>query len=130
MYDGDEDKAGMRVETRNRGLRHLALKTRDLAATERFYIGVLGLEIAFPHRGMLFLQTPGGRDLLNFVETRATFDPEAGGLDHFGLRFPPVEWRKLRDRLRRARVPIRGRRVQSAVYIRDPNGYSVELYCD
>ena len=68
-------------------LRHLALKTRDLAGTARFYIDVLGLKPAFPHTGMLFLETPGGEDLLNFVGTRARFDPSAGGFDHFGLHF-------------------------------------------
>ena len=111
-------------------LRHLALKSRDLAATERFYVGVLGLEVAFPHAGMLFLQTPGGDDLLNFVETRGKFDPAAGGFDHFGLHVSPARWRKLRDQVKRAGVRVRGRRGRSAIYIEDPNGYTLELYCD
>ncbi len=68
-----------------RGLRHLALRSKDLAATERFYVDVLGLEIAFPHKGMLFLQTPHGDDVLNFIETKKRFTPSAGGLHHFGL---------------------------------------------
>ena len=113
-----------------RGLRHLALKTRDLRATRRFYVGVLGLEIAFPHRGMLFLQTPGGDDLLNFVHTRKAFDPGQGGFDHFGLHVPKPEWTQMTGRLRRAKIAIHGRRGRSAVYIEDPNGYTVELYCD
>jgi catechol 2,3-dioxygenase-like lactoylglutathione lyase family enzyme len=115
---------------RTSGLRHLALKTRDLRATERFYVDVLGLEIAFPHRGMLFLCTPGGDDLLNFVETRTKFDPRQGGFDHFGLHVPHARWKKVREDLKRAGVAIRGRRGRSAVYIRDPNGYTVELYID
>jgi catechol 2,3-dioxygenase-like lactoylglutathione lyase family enzyme len=114
----------------NRGLRHLALKTRDLASTERFYIDVLGLERAFPHEGMLFLETKGGRDLLNFVGTRARFDPDAGGFDHFGLHFSRADWKKVCARVKQARVRIRGRRGNSAIYIEDPNGYTVELYCD
>ncbi|PYN86789.1 MAG: hypothetical protein DMD87_17430 [Candidatus Rokuibacteriota bacterium] len=111
-------------------LRHLALKTRDLAGTERFYIDVLGLRPAFPHEGMLFLETASGQDLLNFVGTRARFDPDAGGLDHFGLRFSRPEWKKVCARVKRAGVRIRGRRRNSAIYIEDPNGYTVELYCD
>jgi catechol 2,3-dioxygenase-like lactoylglutathione lyase family enzyme len=111
-------------------LRHLALRTRDLRATEQFYVDVLGLRVAFPHRGMLFLTTPGGDDLLNFVETRRPFDPEAGGLDHFGLHVPAARWRPLRAALRRARVAVRSRRGRAAVYVRDPNGYTVELYRD
>ena len=111
-------------------LRHVALKSRDLTATERFYIDVLGLEIAFPHRGMIFLQTPGGGDLLNFIATRETVDPKRGGFDHIGLHFPRDEWRKVCERVKRAGVRVQGRRDRSAIYIEDPNGYTVELYCD
>ena len=114
----------------NRGLRHLALRTRDLRRTERFYIDVLGLRQAFPHPGMLFLETPGGEDLLNFVETRRKFDAAAGGLDHFGLHVPRSRWRKVRARVKEAGVKVRGRRGATAIYIEDPNGYTVELYCD
>ena len=113
-----------------KGLRHLALKSRDLDATERFYVDVLGLRIAFPHSGMLFLETPGGDDLLNFVHTRRPFDPVAGGFDHFGLHVPRADWKQMADRLKEAKVKIRGRRGRSALYVEDPNGYTIELYCD
>src|SRR5437588_7301515 len=104
------------------GLRHLALKTRDIRATERFYIDVLGLETAFPHRGMIFLRTPGGDDLLNFVGTRQRSDLRGGGFDHFGLRVPRGRWRALRERLRRARVGVAGRRGAPAAYLLSPEG--------
>jgi catechol 2,3-dioxygenase-like lactoylglutathione lyase family enzyme len=42
----------------------------------------------------------------------------------------PARWRRALAALRRARVRIRGRRGADAVYIRDPNGYTVELYRD
>jgi catechol 2,3-dioxygenase-like lactoylglutathione lyase family enzyme len=111
-----------------RGLRHLALKTRDLEKTRRFYVDTLGLEEAFDHPGMIFLATPGDGDLMNFIVTRARIRP--GGLDHFGFHVPARRWRALLLRLSRAGVAIRGRRGRSAIYIRDPNGYTVELYRD
>ena len=114
----------------NRGLRHIALKTRDLRRTERFYLDVLGLATAFPHRDMIFLETPGGRDLLNFVGTRRKFDPAAGGLDHFGLHFPRAQWKRVCARVNQAGARNRGRRGSTSIYIEDPNGYTVELYCD
>jgi len=64
------------------GLRHLSLKTRDLRTTERFYTDVLGLRVAFRHRGMVFLRSPGGADVLDFRRVAERFNPEAGGLDH------------------------------------------------
>lgn len=112
------------------GLRHLALLTRDLPGTEHFYTEVLGLEEAFEHAGMIFLRTPGSSDLLNFVETTRAFDPKASGLDHFGLHLTPARWKRVRERLKRAGVPINGRRGRTAIYIEDPNGYTVELYVD
>lgn len=111
-------------------LRHVALRTRDLRATERFYVDVLGLKIAFPHEGMLFLRTPADDGLLNFVETRQAFDPAAGGFDHFGLHVPRRRWLRVKGALKRAGVRIQGRRGRDAVYVEDPNGYTVELYCD
>jgi catechol 2,3-dioxygenase-like lactoylglutathione lyase family enzyme len=113
-----------------RGLRHIALKSRDLSRTERFYVDVLGFRIAFPYRGMLFLETPGGGDLLNFVATRRALAADAGGLDHLGIRVPTARWSATMARLRRAGVRITGRRGRDAVYFRDPNGYTVELYRD
>jgi catechol 2,3-dioxygenase-like lactoylglutathione lyase family enzyme len=113
-----------------RGLRHIALRSHDLRATERFYVDVLGLRVAFPHEGMLFLESPGGGDLLNFVAARRTLDAAAGGLDHLGFRVPSGAWRTVMARLRRAKTRIEGRRGRDAVYIRDPNGYTVELYRD
>lgn len=112
------------------GLRHLSLKTRDLATTERFYTDVLGLRVAFRHPSMVFLQSPGGEDLLDFCEVSAPFDPEAGGFDHFGIHVERKRLARLRDRLKTAGVTLTGRRGRSGIYFKDPNGYTVELYAD
>lgn len=112
------------------GLRHLSLKTRDLKATERFYTKVLGLSVAFRHRGMIFLESPGGNDLLNFCHASKRFDPTAGGLDHFGLRVSRKRFRSLQDRLTTAGVRLTGRRGRWGIYFKDPNGYTVEVYAD
>jgi catechol 2,3-dioxygenase-like lactoylglutathione lyase family enzyme len=113
-----------------RGLNHLALLTRDVEATERFYTEVLGLRVAFREHGMTFIATPGGDDLINFVATERRFRPDAGGLDHFGISVPPADWDRMLARLKAAKVEIGGRRGRNAVYVRDPNGYTVELYRD
>lgn len=111
-------------------LRHLALKTRDLETTRRFYIEVLGLREAFSHPGMLFLETPGGGDLLNFARVRRRVDPRAGGLDHFGLHVGRKRFGPLQKRLKSAGVKVVGRRGRWSIYVKDPNGYTVELYAD
>jgi len=111
-------------------LRHIALRTRDLEKTRRFYMEHLGLREPFTHPGMLFLETPRGQDLLNFIQVKKRVDPAAGGLDHFGIHVAPRRFAALQTRLRAAGVKVVGRRGRTSIYIRDPNGYTVELYAD
>ncbi len=67
---------------------------------------------------------------MNFIQVRKPFDPESGGLDHFGLHVAPRRLAALRKRLEAAGVKVVGRRGRSSIYIKDPNGYTVELYAD
>ncbi len=112
------------------GLSHIALKARDLKKTEDFYVGVLGLKVAFRHPPkMLFLTTPGSGDLLNFVkEPRRAAGNQ--GLEHLGFRVSAAALKRMEKRLTAQGVAIEGRRGQSAFYISDPNGYQIEYYCD
>src|SRR6058998_903750 len=115
---------------RNTGLRHISLKTRDLKKSERFYTEVLGLKVAFrvpPKR--IFLSSPGGDDLLDFVKSDGKISPSQG-LDHFGFKVSRVFLKQIESRLKENQVEIEGRRGRSSIYFRDPNGYWVEFYCD
>lgn len=113
-----------------KGLRHIALKTRDLKKTEEFYTKVLGLKIAFQHPpNMLFLTTPGSSDLLNFVKSSAR-PSGAQALDHIGFKVTPAGLKKTEKMLKARGVEIDGRRGKAAIYFTDPNGYQLEYYCD
>ncbi len=112
------------------GLLHIALKTRDLKTTEKFYTEVLGLKVAFRvPPTMIFLRTSGSKDLLNFVKTRKTFVTNSG-LEHFGFKTTASGLRRLEQRLKDNGIAITGRRGKHAIYFRDPNHYSIEYYCD
>jgi catechol 2,3-dioxygenase-like lactoylglutathione lyase family enzyme len=79
-----------------KGLSHIALKTRDLKKTEDFYVGVLGLKVAFRHPPtMIFLTTPGSGDLLNFIKTgKRSSGSKASNISVSNARQPPSEkWR-------------------------------------
>jgi len=112
------------------GLRHIALRARDLKATEKFYTEVLGLEVAFRHPpSMIFLRTPGTSDLLNFV--RSNKRPSGNqGLEHIGFQTTPAGLKRLEKTLQAHGIAIEGRRNRSAIYFSDPNGYQIEYYCD
>jgi catechol 2,3-dioxygenase-like lactoylglutathione lyase family enzyme len=113
-----------------KGLSHIALKVRDLKKTEDFYVGVLGLKLAFRHPpSMIFLTTPGSGDLLNFVKTAQR--PRANqGLEHLGFKVTAAELNRLQAKFKKVGIRIDGRRGKTAFYITDPNGYQLEYYCD
>ncbi len=112
------------------GLRHIALKTGDLHATEKFYTQVLGLEVAFRvPPTMIFLPTSGSKDLLNFVKTKKPFVPNSG-LEHFGFKTTALGLRRVEKKLKNHGIVITGRRGKHAIYFLDPNHYSIEYYCD
>jgi len=112
------------------GLLHIALLTRDLKKTEQFYTDVLELKVAFrvPPK-MIFLRSPGSHDLLNFVRTAKRFTP-AEALQHFGFKTTTAGLKRLEKRLKENQIKLEGRRGRNAIYFRDPNGYSIEYYCD
>jgi catechol 2,3-dioxygenase-like lactoylglutathione lyase family enzyme len=113
-----------------KGLSHIALKVPDLKKTEKFYVDVLGLKVAFRHPPkMLFLTTPGSGDLINFVKAqrRATANQ---GLEHLGFKVSPAALRRMERKMIDSGVAIDGRRGRSAFYISDPDGYQIEFYCD
>jgi catechol-2,3-dioxygenase len=101
-----------------------------LTETEAFYTEVLGLEVAFRHPpDMIFLRTPGNNDLLNFIKSAK----EASGtqaLDHIGFKVSPAELKRMEQKLKKSHVAVEGRRGKNAIYISDPNGYHIELFCD
>ena len=113
-----------------KGLSHIALNVRDLKKTEDFYVGVLGLKVAFRHPpSMLFITTPGSGDLLNFVKSSQR--PSGNqGLEHIGFKITAAGLKRVEKTCKDHGIAIEGRRGKSAFYISDPNGYKIEYYCD
>ncbi|WP_316366922.1 VOC family protein [Candidatus Thiodiazotropha sp. CDECU1] len=67
------------------GMRHVALNVRDMAASEHFYVDLLGMEIEWrPDPDNLYLTS--GPDNLALHKTAAEqFDEAAQRLDHIGF---------------------------------------------
>jgi catechol 2,3-dioxygenase-like lactoylglutathione lyase family enzyme len=114
----------------NHGLLHIALLTRDLKKTERFYTQVLGLKVAFRvPPNMVFLRSPASQDLINFVGTKKRISAN-DALQHFGCKTTKAGLINLEKKLKENDIKIEGRRGKHAVYFSDPNGYTLEYYCD
>ncbi len=123
-----------------RGVHHLAIQVRDLAASERFYCDTLGLRVlrrwpAADGAGerSIWVDTGDG-SFLALELTAAERDDGAGasappappGLHLVALRIEAGERAAWQDRLARAGVAIY-HRTAFTIYVRDPGGNRVGL---
>jgi len=113
----------------------VTLTVRDVAAVGEFYERVLGLDRIEDETAHEVLGA-GGRPLVALVEGRAAppRPPRTTGLFHFALLVPArVELARSLRRLIEARWPLAGASdhlVSEALYLSDPEGNGIEIYCD
>src|ERR1700730_1429587 len=118
---------------------HVHLKVADLQRALRFYSGVLGLEVTQRYGdGAVFLSAGGYHHhiALNSWESLGGSPPPPGttGLYHTAIVYPTRA--ALAAALRRvlaAKIPLQGAAdhgVSESIYLSDPDGNGVELYCD
>ncbi|HEX4484616.1 MAG TPA: VOC family protein [Terriglobales bacterium] len=118
---------------------HVHLKVADLERALKFYAGVLGLQIMQRLGDSAAFLSAGGYHhhiALNTWESLGGTSPAPGttGLYHTAIVYPSRA--TLADALRRvltAGIPLEGAAdhgVSESIYLRDPDGNGVELYCD
>jgi catechol 2,3-dioxygenase len=118
---------------------HVHLKVADLDRALAFYCGVLGFELKQRFgREAAFLAAGGYHHHigLNTWESKGGSAPPPGatGLYHVAILYPSrAALADVLKRLLAADVPLDGAAdhgVSEALYLRDPDGNGVELYCD
>ena len=118
---------------------HVHLKVADLERAIAFYHGVLGFDVTQRMgQGAVFLSAGGYHHHigLNIWQSAGGSPPPPGttGLHHLAILYPRRAL--LADALRRlirAGISLEGASdhgVSEALYLRDPDGNGVELYCD
>ena len=117
---------------------HVHLKVADLDRAVAFYTGVLGFDVVTRWPGAAFLSAGGYHHHigLNTWESAGGTPPPPGttGLYHVAIRYP--DRAALGDALRTLTehgVQLEGASdhgVSEALYLRDPDGNGIELYCD
>jgi len=120
---------------KTRGLTHIHLMVRDLERSLAFYKRVFGVEERFREgRHMVFLNTPGSEDLITLNEDPREADTAGanGGVNHFGFRLGAASDMDIAASDVEAaggRVVKRGEHAPGVpfLYIRDPDGYLIEL---
>ena len=119
-------------------LAHVVLNVRDVRASKAFYMKVLGLKVANENvaRGMVFLSTGADHHQLALFERASGPAPDETqpGLIHMAWRLADLDALKAAHR----ELKIGGIAIESTIrhamthslYVRDPDGHLVELYCD
>jgi catechol 2,3-dioxygenase-like lactoylglutathione lyase family enzyme len=127
-----------RTPTSARGIHHVALLSRDVERTIRFYQDILGFPLTdlFENRDYtgsthFFFDIGNGNALAFFDFPGLELGPYAevlGGLHHLALSVPPDQWAEQRRRLEAAGVTTEC--ISSSLYFRDPDGARIELISD
>ena len=116
------------------GIDHVVLRVRDQAASQRFYVDVLGCTVARINERISLIHLRFGDQLIDLLPGSAPA-PEGVGMDHLCLSIECDDVGKLADELTRRGVTLDGKVADRfgaygtgpSVYIRDPDGYRVEL---
>jgi catechol-2,3-dioxygenase len=119
-------------------LAHVVLNVRDVRAAKAFYMTVLGLKVANENiaRGMVFLSTGTDHHQLALFERASGPAPDATqpGLIHMAWRLADLDALRAAHReLKAAGITIEStirHAMTHSLYVRDPDGHLVELYCD
>ena len=125
-----------------REIDHLVLRTERLEEMIAFYTGVLGMSIERRVDSIGLIQLRAGRCLLDLVPVTGELGRRGGAapaeegrnLDHFCLRIDPFDKSAIQDQLRSMGVAAGSTEQRygaegngPSIYIRDPDGNTVEL---
>ncbi len=124
----------MAVETR--GIRHVHLLVLDHTRSVAFYGEVFGMQVAFRHGSILFLNSPEKRDDLALhlaqTEEEKVRVGQSGGYEHFGITV--TDRTRLDEVIAMAQssggsLIAKGQYAPGVpyAYVSDPDGYVIEI---
>ncbi|NHQ80008.1 VOC family protein [Chromobacterium vaccinii] len=115
------------------GLDHIVLRVADPARSERFYLETLGCRVVKRQEKLGLVHLDAGTALIDLLMAK---EGEAPGrnVDHFCLRVEPFDEDAIRAHLTRLGIAVEPAKQRfgaegtgPSVYLRDPDGNSVEL---
>ncbi len=127
---------------RVRGLDHLVLRVRDMAAMERFYCDVLGLTVERRQDRIGLVQLRAGAQLVDLLDVNGMLGRQGGAapgdsgrnLDHFCLNLEDFDLAAIEAHLQAHGVAVGESGIRYgaggmgvSVYLNDPEGNVLEL---
>ena len=115
------------------GLDHVVLRVKDQEASRRFYVEALGCTLDHVNERISLVQLRFGEQLVDLLPGER--GPEGRGMDHLCLSIRCADLAAVRTALLAQGVTVDGDVVDRrgafgtgpSLYIRDPDGYRVEL---
>jgi catechol 2,3-dioxygenase-like lactoylglutathione lyase family enzyme len=116
-------------------LDHVVLRVRDQAASQRFYTEVLGLTLDHVNERIRLIHLRCGRHLIDLLPLAEAEAPPTARMDHVCLSIRCADLEAVATYLREHGVAVEGDVVSRrgafgqgpSLYIRDPDGYRIEL---
>ena len=104
---------------------HIAFRTDDLAALERFYADVIGLAVSRRNEKSIWLDAAGS---IVMLERRGASEPriDRASLEMVAFTVPAGSGASLETKLRSASIAIESR-TPYTLYVRDPDGRRIGL---
>jgi catechol 2,3-dioxygenase-like lactoylglutathione lyase family enzyme len=116
------------------GIRHVALRVRDIQRSLDFYTGILGMRVEWnPDPDNAYLTSGSDNLALHSIKDCAPAAADAAGLDHIGFIVSrPEEVDGWADRLEArgielAQKPKTHRDGARSLYVRDPDGILIQI---
>lgn len=115
------------------GLDHVVLRVKDQEASCRFYTEALGCTVDHVNERVSLVQLRFGDQLIDLLP--GDRGPDGSGVDHVCLSIRCADLGAVRDTLVRKGLPVEGDVVERrgafgtgpSLYLRDPDGYRIEL---
>ena len=119
------------------GLDHVVLHVKDQSASRRFYTDVLGCSVDHVNAKFSLVQLRFGQNLIDLLplDPKAPAPRPEGGMDHLCLSIRCDDLDQVAVELRARGVTVEGEVVKRrgafgegpSLYLRDPDGYRIEL---
>lgn len=115
------------------GLDHVVLRVKNQAVSRRFYTERLGCTVDHVNERISLVQLRFGDQLIDLLPGER--GPDGSGMDHVCLSIRCADVQAVRDTLIESGVPVEGDVVERrgafgtgpSLYLRDPDGYRIEL---
>ena len=109
------------------GVDHVVMHVEDVARAKRFYVDLLGMEVAHEHDGRVFLRC--GQQQVGLFEGRQGGTGSAGrDLNHIALQVESGSYEEVKAALEAAGIAVSGRKGDPrCIYFRDPDGHMIQI---